>query len=59
MRSFLVTLAATAALVAAQLRIETPTNLVVCQPALLAWEGGSKPYFVAVIPGGEPTGAAL
>ena len=59
MRSFLVTVATTAALVAAQLRIETPTNLVVCQPALLKWDGGEKPYYISVIPGGDASGAAL
>lgn len=59
MRSFLVTLAAAATLVAAQLRIETPTNLAVCQPALLMWAGGSAPYYVSVIPGGQPSAAAL
>lgn len=56
---FFVALAAAAALVSAQLRIETPTNLVVCQPALLSWAGGSPPYYPAVIPGGQPAAAAL
>lgn len=59
MRSFLLAAAASAALVAAQLRIETVQNLVVCQPALLTWSGGQPPYFPAVIPGGQPTAAAL
>lgn len=61
MRSFITALAAvaTATLAAAQLRIETPTNLVVCQPALLTWAGGEQPYYVSVIPGGQPSAASL
>lgn len=59
MRSFFFAAAASAALAAAQLRIETPTNLVVCQPALLSWGGGTPPYFPAVIPGGQPSAASL
>ena len=61
MRSFAAALvaAATATLVAAQLRIETPTNLAVCQPALLSWAGGESPYYVSVIPGGQPSAASL
>ena len=60
-RSFAAALvaAATATLVAAQLRIETPTNLAVCQPALLSWTGGESPYYVSVIPGGQPSAASL
>ncbi|KAK4689077.1 hypothetical protein P7C73_g1046, partial [Tremellales sp. Uapishka_1] len=30
-----------------------------CQPVLLSWSGGTGPYFVAVIPGGQSSAAAL
>ncbi|WWC70246.1 uncharacterized protein I206_104196 [Kwoniella pini CBS 10737] len=43
----------------ADLTISTPASLIQCQPALLAWNGGTAPYYLAVIPGGEPSAAAL
>lgn len=33
--------------------LTTPASLVQCQPALLTISGGTGPYFVTVIPGGE------
>jgi len=51
--------AALVAAVSAQLRIETPTSLIECQPAKLMWTGGTAPYYPAVIPGGQPAAAAL
>ncbi|WVW84783.1 hypothetical protein I302_106818 [Kwoniella bestiolae CBS 10118] len=39
--------------------VNTPPSLVQCQPASLSWSGGTGPYIVAVIPGGQPTAAAL
>ncbi|KAI9639456.1 uncharacterized protein MKK02DRAFT_39754 [Dioszegia hungarica] len=52
-------LAALVASVSAQLKIETPTSLIECQPAKLMWSGGTAPYFPAVIPGGQASAAAL
>ncbi|OCF60556.1 hypothetical protein L486_00191 [Kwoniella mangroviensis CBS 10435] len=43
----------------ADLTISTPASLIQCQPALLSWTGGTAPYYLAVIPGGEPSAAAL
>ncbi|WVW83855.1 hypothetical protein I302_105877 [Kwoniella bestiolae CBS 10118] len=43
----------------ADLTISTPASLIQCQPALLSWSGGQAPYYLAVIPGGQPSGAAL
>ncbi|KAJ9095367.1 hypothetical protein QFC19_007611 [Naganishia cerealis] len=40
-------------------QINTPPTLTVCQPTLLSWNGGSTPYFLSVIPGGQASGAAL
>ncbi|KAF9468124.1 hypothetical protein BDZ94DRAFT_1294593 [Collybia nuda] len=43
----------------AALRIETPTNAVQCQPLLLTWSDGKAPFFVSVIPGGQPAAPAV
>ncbi|KAJ9122311.1 hypothetical protein QFC22_001732 [Naganishia vaughanmartiniae] len=40
-------------------QISTPPTLTVCQPTLLSWTGGSQPYFLSVIPGGQASAAAL
>jgi len=39
--------------------INTPSNVVVCQPILIQWSGGTSPYFLSVLPGNDPTGTAL
>ncbi|KAK2460346.1 hypothetical protein APHAL10511_007735 [Amanita phalloides] len=52
-------LAASAALAQNSFTINTPTNAVVCQPLLLAWQGGTRPYFLVVLSGNDPTGQAL
>lgn len=36
--------------------INTPSNVVVCQPVLLTWTGGTPPYDLTILPGGEPNG---
>ncbi|KAG5638899.1 hypothetical protein H0H81_008959 [Sphagnurus paluster] len=41
------------------LTINTPTNVVECQPILLTWDGGKPPYFVSAIPGGQPAAQAI
>ncbi|KAH8104257.1 hypothetical protein DFH11DRAFT_163642 [Phellopilus nigrolimitatus] len=39
--------------------INTPTNVVQCEPALLTWQGGVSPYFLVVLPGGELSATPL
>lgn len=39
--------------------IQSPASLVQCQPVLLNWNGGSAPYYISVIPGGQASAAAL
>jgi hypothetical protein len=34
-------------------------SLVVCQPAALTFAEGQAPYYVAVLPAGDPTAVAL
>ncbi|KAJ3481868.1 hypothetical protein NLJ89_g12177 [Agrocybe chaxingu] len=56
--------AATAALVALvpsvlALTINTPIGVVQCQPTLLTFEGGSPPYYLTIIPGGQASAAPL
>ncbi|KAJ3491766.1 hypothetical protein NLI96_g436 [Meripilus lineatus] len=53
----------------AQFMINTPANVVVCQPTLLTWTGGTPPYFLrqmhlpflsdSILPGATPGGEAL
>jgi hypothetical protein len=43
----------------AQFTINTPANVVECQPTLLAWSGGTAPYFLSILPGATPNGVAL
>ncbi|KAG2036941.1 hypothetical protein BDR03DRAFT_865152 [Suillus americanus] len=51
----------------AQFTINTPANVVECQPTLLTWTGGTgelfehpvlRPYF-SILPGASPNGVAL
>jgi len=35
------------------------TNVVVCLPSLITWTGGTPPYFLSVLPAGQPSAAAL
>merc|ERR1711977_420531 len=50
-----------AALVAAvkAVTVNTPPSLVQCQPAQLTWGQGTAPFYVSIIPGGQPSAAAL
>ncbi|KAG1842017.1 hypothetical protein DFJ58DRAFT_807074 [Suillus subalutaceus] len=43
----------------AQFTINTPANVVECQPTLLAWSGGTAPYYLSILPGASPNGVAL
>jgi len=42
-----------------QLTINTPQNVVECEPILLTWLGGTPPYFLSILPGGQPGAAAV
>jgi len=41
------------------LTINTPTNVVQCQPILLNWADGTAPYFLSLIPPGQVSAAAI
>ncbi|KGB74472.1 hypothetical protein I307_05431 [Cryptococcus deuterogattii 99/473] len=43
----------------ADLTVSTPASLIQCQPVLLSWSGGTAPYYLAIIPGGQASAAAL
>jgi len=43
----------------ASITINTPANVVVCQPILLTWSGGTAPYFLSILPGSQPSAPAL
>ncbi|KAF5359284.1 hypothetical protein D9756_003378 [Leucocoprinus leucothites] len=59
------TSAVVAALASAQsvagLMINTPPSLVGCEPVKLDWsaDAGTPPYYLSVVPGGQPSAAAL
>ncbi|KAF8905106.1 hypothetical protein CPB84DRAFT_1772447 [Gymnopilus junonius] len=63
MRSFNAPFALIAALVssaAAQtFTINTPLNVQVCLPVLINWTGGTPPYFLSILPAGQPSANAL
>ncbi|GAA96033.1 uncharacterized protein L969DRAFT_96755 [Mixia osmundae IAM 14324] len=61
MKSFTTLISATllAGYAAAQAIIQTPTSAIFGQPVLLTFSGGSAPYYISVIPGGQPSAAAL
>ncbi|ESK94632.1 secreted protein [Moniliophthora roreri MCA 2997] len=43
----------------AQITMNTPTNLVTCQPVMLSWTGGTAPYFLSLQDGNNFDGPAL
>lgn len=42
-----------------QLQVISLTGVVECEPILISWTGGSPPYFLSLIPAGQPSAAAL
>lgn len=42
-----------------QLTINTPSNVVVCQPTLIDWSGGTPPYHLSILPGNQPSAPAI
>ncbi|KAI6037726.1 hypothetical protein EDC04DRAFT_2604618 [Pisolithus marmoratus] len=43
----------------AQFTINTPSNVVECEPTLITWTGGTAPYFLSILPGATPNGTPL
>ncbi|KAI0314609.1 hypothetical protein OF83DRAFT_435277 [Amylostereum chailletii] len=43
----------------AQMTINTPPSVVECEPVQFAWNGGSPPYYLSLVPDGQPAGPAL
>jgi hypothetical protein len=41
------------------LTVNTPTNVVECEPTQFQWSGGVAPYFLTLIPGGQPTASPI
>jgi len=41
------------------LTVASPASLVQCQPVQLSWGQGTAPFYVSIIPGGQPSAAAL
>ncbi|EIM90919.1 uncharacterized protein STEHIDRAFT_118131 [Stereum hirsutum FP-91666 SS1] len=47
------------ALVSADLLVNTPTSVVQCEPAQFTWQDGTPPYFLTLIPAGQPSASPL
>ncbi|KAF8992849.1 hypothetical protein BDQ17DRAFT_1286827, partial [Cyathus striatus] len=43
----------------AALTVNTPTSVVQCQPIMLSWSGGSPPYYISLLPGGQVSATAI
>ncbi|KAJ3744311.1 hypothetical protein DFH05DRAFT_1460426 [Lentinula detonsa] len=41
------------------LTVNTPSSLITCEPTLLSWSGGTAPYYLSILPGGETSSSAL
>jgi len=41
------------------LAINTPTNVVECEPIQFNWNGGQSPYYLSLIPAGQPAAPPL
>ncbi|KAF9048722.1 hypothetical protein BJ165DRAFT_1526144 [Panaeolus papilionaceus] len=41
------------------LTINTPFGVTQCQPQMISWSDGAPPYYVSIIPGGQPSAAPL
>ncbi|ORY34067.1 hypothetical protein BCR39DRAFT_463001 [Naematelia encephala] len=41
------------------LTVSSPASLTQCQPAALSWSDGTAPYYVDILPGGQPSATAL
>ncbi|KAH9037800.1 hypothetical protein EDB85DRAFT_1934520 [Lactarius pseudohatsudake] len=48
-----------AGVTAQSLTVNTPLNVVVCQPLQISWSGGTGPYFLSIHPGAAPDDPAL
>ncbi|KAH7915611.1 hypothetical protein BJ138DRAFT_1097709 [Hygrophoropsis aurantiaca] len=59
MKSFASLALFVAGVLAQSFTINTPANVVECQPTLLQWSGGTAPYYLSILPGSAPTAAAL
>lgn len=57
--SYLLAIASLTATVLANLAVFTPLGVVVCQPVPIHWSGGTGPYRLSVIPGGQVNAAPL
>lgn len=53
-------LAATVPFVLGQgLQVNSLSGVIECEPVLVSWSGGSPPYYVSFIPGGQPSAPAI
>jgi len=62
MKSFssTVILACTAsAALAQQLMVNSLNDVVVCEPVQITWQGGQPPYYLSLIPAGQPAAAPI
>ncbi|KAJ8589008.1 hypothetical protein M405DRAFT_768264 [Rhizopogon salebrosus TDB-379] len=41
------------------LTVNTPASVVECQPTLFSWSGGTGPYYLTLVPGGQSMAAPI
>ncbi|KAI0710000.1 hypothetical protein C8Q76DRAFT_740630 [Earliella scabrosa] len=46
-------------IMAQTLKINTLASVVQCEPVMFTWEGGAPPYYLSLVPGGQPQAQAL
>ncbi|EIM91278.1 uncharacterized protein STEHIDRAFT_165624 [Stereum hirsutum FP-91666 SS1] len=59
MKSVIFATALFVAAASAQFTVNTPSNVVECQPLQIVWTGGSGDTYLSVLPGDDPTGTAV
>ncbi|KAI5982324.1 hypothetical protein EDD15DRAFT_2324365 [Pisolithus albus] len=57
--TLIATLVAVVPAVLGQLTINTPSNVVECEPTQLTWSGGQAPYYLSLVPGGQSSATPL
>lgn len=57
--TLIATLVAIVPAVLGQLTINTPSNVVECEPTQLTWSGGQAPYYLSLVPGGQSSATPL
>ncbi|KAF9223863.1 hypothetical protein BS17DRAFT_122965 [Gyrodon lividus] len=53
--TFITALATVLPAVLGQMTVNTPASVTECEPTQFAWTGGSPPYYLSLVPAGQPS----